>query len=107
MLEDMGYDVILSENGEQAIDIFKQNFSKIDVVIMDMIMPKQNGREAFYELKKIDKNCKVIISSGFTKDENLNQLKKDGLSGFIQKPFNNFELSQLLNNLNSSNKSLS
>jgi len=52
ILEDMGYNVILSKNGEQAIKTFKEKFSEIDVIIMDMIMPKKNGREAFYELKK-------------------------------------------------------
>ncbi|MGL1891465.1 MAG: response regulator [Spirochaetaceae bacterium] len=98
-LEEMGYKVILAENGLEAIDIFEKNFHDIDLVILDMIMPKMNGTEAFEKMKKIDENCKIIISSGFTKDENLNELRKKGLTGFIQKPFRDYELSKLLSEI--------
>ena len=47
-------------------------------------------------MKEISNNCKVTISSGFTKDENLSELKNARLAGFIQKPFRVFELSKLL-----------
>lgn len=96
ILEEMGYRVILAENGEEAIEIFEKQNSGIDLVIMDMIMPKMNGAETFYKMKEIDSSCRVIISSGFTKDENLQELKNEGLVGFIQKPFMDYELSKLL-----------
>ncbi|MGL1934501.1 MAG: PAS domain S-box protein [Fibrobacterales bacterium] len=95
-LEDMGYKVILAENGLEALEIFKQQYQEIDLVIMDMIMPEMNGRETFIKMKEIDTHCKVIISSGFTKDENLSELNEAGLAGFIQKPFREDELSKLL-----------
>ncbi len=59
-------------------------------------MPEMNGHEAFFKIKEIDKNCKIIIASGFTKHENLEELKKSGLNGFLRKPYRNSELSQLL-----------
>ncbi len=96
MLEQMGYTVILAEDGLDAVEIFKMNKDEIDLVLMDMIMPKMNGSKAFYKMREIDSGCKVIISSGFTKDESLDELKKAGLSGFIQKPFRDYELSKLL-----------
>ena len=96
LLEDMGFTVLLAKDGIEAIEIFRKEQDIIDLVIMDMIMPKMNGREAFLKLKEINKNCKVIISSGFMKDENLDLLMKKGLTGFIRKPFNNFELSKIL-----------
>ncbi|MDA3811485.1 MAG: response regulator [Spirochaetaceae bacterium] len=96
LLEELGYTVLLAENGLEAVEIFKRKNSEIDLVIMDMIMPQMNGSEAFNKLREIDKNCKVIISSGFTKDENLDELKKSGLAGFIQKPFRDYELSKLI-----------
>jgi len=92
----MGFTVLLAKDGIEAIEIFRKEQDIIDLVIMDMIMPKMNGREAFLKLKEINKNCKVIISSGFMKDENLDLLMKKGLTGFIRKPFNNFELSKIL-----------
>ena len=99
MLEKMGYEVILANNGLEAVKIFKKEHNTIDVVISDMIMPKMNGSEAFYKLKEIDPNCSIIIASGFTKDTSLNQLKKDGLKGFLNKPYRLNELSELLNSI--------
>ncbi|PCJ60003.1 MAG: hypothetical protein COA79_09355 [Planctomycetota bacterium] len=99
LLQDMGYNLILAKNGQEAIDIFKEKYREIDLVLMDMIMPIMNGREAFIEMKEIDSECKVVISSGFTKDENMFQLEKLGLSGYIHKPFSRAELSQLLSEI--------
>jgi len=96
MLEEMGYKVMLAKNGLEAIQIFQENNDEIDVVVMDMIMPEMNGREAFLKMKEININCKVIISSGFTKFESPEELEKLGLAGFLQKPFRYFELSKLL-----------
>jgi len=96
MLEEMGYSVLLAENGRIAVEIFKEKFAEIDLVIMDMIMPEMNGREAFTIMREIHKNCKVIISSGFSKSKDIEALMKEGLSGFIQKPYRNSELSLLL-----------
>jgi len=59
-------------------------------------MPEMSGREAFIEFKKIDTDCKVIIASGFTKDENLYEMRELGLCGFISKPYSNIELSKLI-----------
>lgn len=62
-------------------------------------MPKMNGSEAFYKMKEIDKNCNVIITSGYTQDENVNTLMKMGLKGFINKPYKISEVSLLLDNI--------
>ncbi len=99
MLEDMGYQVIIAENGQEAVRIFEKDYTEIDLIIMDMIMPEMNGREAFHKMREIDEDCKVVISSGFTKDESLSELKEAGLAGFINKPFSDYELSRLLDDL--------
>ncbi|MCP4157566.1 MAG: AAA family ATPase [bacterium] len=96
MLEEMGYRVLLAQNGREAVEIFQKRHTKIDLVLMDMIMPDKNGREAFSEMRVIDKRCKVVISSGFTKNENLDELREAGLAGFIHKPYRDYELSKLL-----------
>lgn len=98
-MEEMGYTVILANNGKQAVDIFKKRSHEVDLVISDMIMPEMNGSETFRKLKEIDKDCLVVISSGYAKDESLQDLKAEGLAGFIQKPFRINELNQLINSV--------
>ncbi len=99
ILKKIGYTVLTAENGKKAVEIFKKYCDDIDIVIMDMIMPEMNGSEAFYKIKEIKNDVKVIISSGFTKDENLERLKKDGLSGVLEKPFSISELVKVLNSV--------
>ncbi len=96
MLENMGYEVILAENGQEGVDLFEKEYRRIDLVILDMLMPVMNGREAYEKMKVIDENIKAIISSGFSKPDDLTELRNSGLSGFIRKPYRKVELSQLV-----------
>ncbi len=96
LLERMGYSVLLAEDGAEAVDLFKKEKERISLVITDMIMPNINGREVFYSVRKIKPGCPVVISSGFTRDENFDSLFEEGLAGFIQKPYLNDELAELL-----------
>ena len=95
MLEDAGYDVITAKDGMEAIKLYEQD-DRIDLVIVDMIMPKLNGADTFYKLKELNKNCKVILSSGFPKGEDIQALKAAGLHAFIRKPFKNEKLLKIL-----------
>ncbi|MGL1893606.1 MAG: PAS domain S-box protein [Spirochaetaceae bacterium] len=96
ILESLGYKVLLAEDGLESIDIFKIKHSQIDIVLMDMIMPKISGTEAFYKMKEIDENCKVIISSGFNKNEDIEEILRNGLASFIHKPYTISEISHVL-----------
>ncbi len=87
LLIELGYEVLVASDGDEAINIYKERCSEIDLIVMDMIMPNLSGKEAFYGLKEINKEVKIIISSDFTKDENLVELNKNGLAGFIHKPY--------------------
>lgn len=96
ILETLGYTVLTAKNGLEAVEIFKANIENVDLVILDMIMPEMNGREAFHEIKKIRNDVNIIISSGFSKNEDLAELYNHGLSGFIKKPFRIDELSVMI-----------
>ncbi|MBT4087983.1 MAG: response regulator [Deltaproteobacteria bacterium] len=95
-LEEMGYTVQLARNGREAVEIFQNQHSQIDLIILDMIMPVMSGSEAFIELRKLDNDCRILISSGFFKSEDLEKMKEEGLAGFIRKPYQQSELSQLV-----------
>ncbi|MFA7165773.1 MAG: PAS domain S-box protein [Desulfoplanes sp.] len=96
LLEDLGYKVSTAANGLEAVDIFRKKYRHIDIVVMDMMMPEMDGNEALKKMKEIDKNCKVIISSGFTNSATINASKKSGVAGFLRKPYRIFELNQLI-----------
>ncbi len=98
MLENLGYSVILAQDGKEAIEIYTSKKDKIDLVLLDMIMPNMAGKETFIELLKINPDIKVLLSSGFSKDEKANEIIKMGVIGFIQKPFRMEELSVAINN---------
>lgn len=96
MLEDLGYNVLTAENGLEAVEIYKNNSEEIDLVLIDMIMPEMDGKKTFYKLKEINGDCKVLMLSGYTRNENLDVMKEQGLSGFLKKPFRIEELSKAI-----------
>ena len=96
MLKDMNYEVLTAQNGQEALELYRVNSSRIDLVILDMVMPDMNGREVFPLIREINPEAKVIISSGFTKFEDLNAMNEQGLCGFIRKPYRKSELSRIV-----------
>ena len=89
-----GYRVLLARGGEEAIEVYKKNQNRIDLVVLDMIMPGMNGGKVFDRLREMNPGVKVILSSGYSLDGEASQIMERGCSGFIQKPFGIKELSQ-------------
>ena len=96
ILEDLGYSVIIAENGKDAVHLYTINREKIDLVILDMIMPGYNGEECFYKIREIDPSMPVVVCSGFAHEQDINRMTKDGLNGFLLKPYRRFELAKML-----------
>ena len=94
MLQQLGYRVILAQSGQKAIQIFEKLHSRIDLVILDMIMPEMGGSETFDHLKAIGPDIKVLLSSGYAIDGQASQIMERGCNGFIQKPFSLRHFSQ-------------
>ena len=87
MLNELGYQVLTANDGKTAIEEYTRHPEKIDLVILDMIMPKMSGNVTFTQLKAIDPEVKVLVSSGYGIDGQASELLKNGCRGFIQKPF--------------------
>jgi len=94
IIERLGYDVLTAGGGKEAIEIYKENRDKIDLVVLDMIMPVVGGGETFEKLKEIDSNVRVLLSSGYSLNSQASTILAKGCAGFIQKPFYMKELSQ-------------
>ncbi len=93
MLEEGGYKVLVAGSGKEAIELYKSNMDRIDMVILDMIMPQMSGGETFDQLKGINPHVKVLLSSGYSINGEAQEILNRGCQGFIQKPFNLTELS--------------
>jgi len=90
-LESFGYRVITAEDGEEALEKFKENNLRIDIVLLDMIMPKKNGKEVSEAIRKIRPGMKILFASGYTMDViKTKDLMEMGFD-FIHKPFQSKE----------------
>jgi len=93
LLEAMGYRVLSARDGREAIEVYKKNKEKIDIVILDMVMPDMSGGTVYDELKEINSDIKTLLSSGYSIDGHASEILRRGCNGFIQKPFSITELS--------------
>lgn len=96
VLETLGYNVLLANSGPEAIDIYRENADRIDMVILDMVMPGLGGGDTYDRLKDINANVKVLLSSGYSIDGHAKTILDRGCNGFIQKPYNLKSLSNKL-----------
>jgi PAS domain S-box-containing protein len=86
-LEQYGYHVLLADSGLAAIDVFKRHDGEITLVILDLSMPGMGGEEALPELRKIRRDVKIVVSSGYSEAETMRLFAHHRVSGFLQKPF--------------------
>ena len=99
ILSSLGYQVIMAKSGKEAIEIYRANKNKINMVILDMIMPDIGGGETYDRLKEINPEIKVLLSSGYSIDGQASEIMNRGCNGFIQKPFNVEQLSRKIRNI--------
>ena len=99
ILSSLGYQVIMAKSGKEAIEIYRANKNKINMVILDMIMPDIGGSETYDRLKEINPEIKVLLSSGYSIDGQASEIMNRGCNGFIQKPFNVEQLSRKIRNI--------
>jgi len=96
MLKTLGYQVYVAKSGREAIETYEANNDRIDMVILDMVMPDMGGGEAYDMIKKIDPSIRVLLSSGYSIDGEAAEILRRGCNGFIQKPFDVTQLSHKL-----------
>ena len=87
MLLALGYQVIVASDGQEALDMYQIHGERIDLVLLDMIMPRMSGGKVYDRLKKMNPNVKVLLSSGYSIESQASDILEKGCNGFIQKPF--------------------
>src|SRR6476620_3296631 len=92
MLTDEGYRVILARDGFEALKIYQQIGKLIGLVILDFFLPVMDGDAVFDELRLINPEVAVVLSSGFAEQTKLGIMLAQGLKGFIPKPYTSEKL---------------
>jgi PAS domain S-box-containing protein len=91
-LEMRGYDVLEARDGRFGVDQVKAHGSRISLVLLDMTMPHMGGPAAFREMRQLQPDLPVVLSSGYSEAEAMGRFEGQGLRGFIQKPYSPREL---------------
>ena len=87
MLKKLGYTVLPAKSGQEGIDLYETNKDRIDLVILDMIMPDMGGAETFERMKELNPNMKTLFCSGYSLSSLTAEILERGCNAFIQKPF--------------------
>ncbi len=87
LLVKLGFTVFLAESGRSAIDLYRKKGDQISLVILDLMMPGMDGSEIFNALYELDPQVKVLLCSGYSKNEEVKRLLAKGARGFLPKPF--------------------
>jgi PAS domain S-box-containing protein len=87
ILTEFGYTVIVANDGESALQLYEQERGRVDLVILDLIMPGIGGRKCLEKLLKINPKAKIVVASGFSTIEPIKETVEAGAKGFIGKPY--------------------
>ena len=99
MLQRLGYTVLAAQGGHEALNVYREHGATIDLVILDIIMPDLNGGEVFDRLLAMDPEVRVLLSSGYSIEDQAAEIMARGCDGFIQKPFQLEELHRQIREL--------
>ncbi len=104
MLEHIGFSVLTADDGRKALDIYREHAAEIDLVVLDYTMPHMDGEETFRELRRLNPEVRVMMSSGYNEHEISERLSGKGMTGFIQKPYDLHTLRECLRRFSGNGK---
>jgi PAS domain S-box-containing protein len=95
ILRRYGYQVLEAEDGQEAVDVFRQNADRIDLVVLDLTMPRLSGHETYRVLRELKPAVRVLFASGYSA-EYLTEADREHAHGFVNKPYRAEELARLV-----------
>ena len=92
ILRNHGYEVFTARDGVEALEIYRREWGRISLVLLDMMMPRLGGLETFRRIRGMDRQARVLLYSGHGESEKARQAIKEGALGMLSKPFGMSEL---------------
>jgi two-component system cell cycle sensor histidine kinase/response regulator CckA len=96
MLEHLGFTVLTAADGLQAVERYREKGEAIDLVLMDLTMPHMDGVEALDELRRRNPEVRVVLASGYAKEDVSSRFEGKKPAGIIQKPYTLAKLREVL-----------
>ncbi len=87
MLQVLGYQAVGVSGGEEAVEYYRVHGSRIDLILIDLVMPGMGGRECFRHLREIDPKVCAVLTTGYGMDGKVQEIIDEGMQGFLQKPY--------------------
>jgi CheY-like chemotaxis protein len=96
ILDNLGFDVITAVDGGEAVEIFRKHRDQLTLVLLDLVLPRISGGEAYREMAHIDPSVPVVLISGFADEREVSRLLRAGVKGFLPKPFDTEQLDRAI-----------
>jgi nitrogen-specific signal transduction histidine kinase/CheY-like chemotaxis protein len=96
MLARCGFEVVVAKDGQEALELVRSAPERFALVLLDLTMPKMGGEACFRELRALNPELRVILSSGHNEQELTARFAGKGLAGFIQKPYQKSSLEKVV-----------
>lgn len=97
-LQELGYETLTANDGVEAVELFDRKKEQIDAILLDMSMPRMNGRDCLVELRGLAPNVPIVATSGFLSPEDLENIRSLGIAEHLPKPYHRNELSKAVCN---------
>lgn len=94
MLQSLGYHVLTARDGQEGVILYTAWHSQIDLILLDVVMPRMSGHEAFHQLRRINPKAKILLITGYSPEHAAAELLAQGALGVVQKPYERRELAR-------------
>ena len=96
ILEALDYRVTACRDGAEALEFYRGAWPEVDLVILDMVMPRMGGKDSFLAMQRLNPRVRALIVSGFSVEGEARHLLDAGALGFLQKPYRRAELARIV-----------
>lgn len=95
----LGHKVFIATSGSDGLKIYQENQEKIDLIIVDLLMPEMNGKEVYDKIREFDPDVPIIISTGISEAKDKEALKNLKVVDFLEKPYTVPQLEKIINKI--------